>query len=292
MTKTFSPSEAALSVFELAKRQPQFVLRFCIIYALGVMLTYALAGGTGVGQAMQGYMALAASGKPPNPERILEVLSPAGPGFAIIMIVGLLTGALTSAMGLRKAIRDEDQGLFGLQFGKDEVNVILAMLLVGVILFGINFGVSMIGGIVGGANPAFVFLALMVSLVAMGIVGVRLSQFGVLTIAQGKVAVIPSWAETKGQAWRFLGAYLLWLVVASVIAILAQSIGTLGASALGVKVGVGMPASLAEFSKPGWLLFTLVYGLASGLGNLGMICVGAYAWHQMRGDLPVSAQTR
>jgi hypothetical protein len=40
MTRTFSPSEAALSVFELAKRQPQFVLRFCIIYALFVMFIW------------------------------------------------------------------------------------------------------------------------------------------------------------------------------------------------------------------------------------------------------------
>jgi hypothetical protein len=291
MTKTFSASEAALSIFELAKRQPQFVLRFCIIYALGFMISYAIVAATGVGQAMQGYMALVAGGKPPNPERILDVLSPAGPGFAVLMVYWLVTGAITSAMGLRKAIRDEDQGLFGIQFGKDEINLMLAIMLLGVILFGINVGVSLIGGVLGGANAGFVFLAMLVSLLALSVVGIRLSQFGVLTIAQEKVVVLPSWAETKGHALRFLGAYLLWIIISGVIAIIAQSVGTLGASALAVKVGVGMPASLGEFAKPGWLLFTLIYGLASGFGTLGAICVGAYAWHQMRGDLPVQSQT-
>lgn len=286
MTKTFSPSEAALSVFELTKRQPQFVLRFCIIYALSFMMSYAIAGATGVGAAMQGYMALAATGKPPNPERILEVLSPAGTGFAIIMVFGLITGAITGAMGLRKAVRDEDNGLFGLQFGRDEINLILAMVLVGAILMGVNFGVSMLGGLIGGGNMGFMFLAVFVAILAMGLVGARLSQFGVLSIASQNVSVGASWAETKGHAWRFIGAHMLWIVIATIIAIVAQSLGTLGAGAMAVKVGVGMPATLGEFIKPGWLFFTLTYGLASGFGNLGMICVGAYAWHQMRGDLP------
>ena len=286
MTKTFSPSEAALSVFELAKRQPQFVLRFCIIYALTLMATYALAGATGVGKAMQDYVALAGTGKPPNPERVLEVLSPAAVGFGVIVVFGLVTGAITSAMGLRKAIRDEDQGLFGLQFGKDEINLLLATLLFAATLVAINFGISLVGGLIGGGNVGAMFLAFFVSLIAMSFVGVRLCQFGVLTIANQKVEVKKSWFETKGQGWRFLGAYLLWIIIASIIALIAQSIGTLGANAMSVKVGAGMPATLAEFAAPGWLFFTLVYGLASGFGNLGMICVGAYAWHQMRGDLP------
>jgi hypothetical protein len=78
----------------------------------------------------------------------------------------------------------------------------------------------------------------------------------------------------------------LWIIIATIIGIIAQSLGALGASALAVKVGSGMPASLGEFLKPGWLFYALIYGLATGLGNLGTICVGAYAWHQMSGNLP------
>ena len=152
MTKTFSPSEAALSVFELAKRQPQFVLRFCIIYALVLMIIYALAGATGVGAALQGYIALAAGGRPPSPERVLEVLSPATFGFFILTAFGVVSGAMTGAMALRKAIRDEDSGFFGLQFGKDEINLLVAMLLMGSTLIGVNFIIGLIGGFAAGGN--------------------------------------------------------------------------------------------------------------------------------------------
>ena len=287
MTKTFSPSEAALSVFELAKRQPQFVLRFCIIYALVLMVTYGLAGATGVGQALQNYVALTAGGRPPSPEKVMEVVSPAGTGLAIIIAFGLITSAMTGAMGLRKAVLDEDRGLFGLQLGEDELKFGLALMLVGLILVAINFAISLLGGIMTGGNVGLAVLVIFVSLMITGIVGVRLSQFGVLTIANQKVSVRTSWDETKGQGLRFAGAYLLWIVIAGIIGIIAQSIGGIAAGAMGVKVGVGMPATLGEFMRPGWLFYSLIYGLASGFGNLGSICVGAYAWHQMRGNIPI-----
>jgi hypothetical protein len=126
MTRTFSPSEAALSVFELAKRQPQFVLRFCIIYALFVMLTFGLGGALGIGTVLTNYLALIANGKQPDPEALLAVLSPATGAITILLIVGVLSGVLTSTMGLRKAVRDEDTGLLGLQIGGDELRLFAA----------------------------------------------------------------------------------------------------------------------------------------------------------------------
>jgi hypothetical protein len=71
---------------------------------------------------------------------------------------------------------------------------------------------------------------------------------------------------------------------------LAQAIGTLGAAAMGVRVN-GMPATLGEMASAGWLFYALIYGLASGFANLSSLCIGAYAWHQMRGDLPVTGPT-
>jgi hypothetical protein len=286
MTQTFSPSEAAFSVFELAKRQPQFVLRYCIIYALSVMVTYALAGATGFGQVLQNYVALTAGGKVPDPDKIVAVLEPASTGIIIMMVVGLLTGAITTAMGLRKAVRDEDRGLFGLEFGSDEINLLLAMMLVGAILFGVNLAITLVGGIASGGNVVLLFPIVLASLIAMSYVGIRFSQFGVLSIAGRRVAVVPSWVETKGQVWRFLGAFVLWIVVSGIISLIAGAISTIGAGALGAKIGGTMPISFEAFMTPGWLFYSLISGLVAGLANLGYICIGAYAWHQMRGDLP------
>jgi hypothetical protein len=288
MTRTFSPSEAALSVFELAKRQPQFVLRFCIIYALFVMLTFGLGGALGIGTVLTNYLALIANGKQPDPGALLAVLTPATGSITILLIVGVLSGVLTSTMGLRKAVRDEDTGLFGLQVGGDELRLFAAMLMVGAVLMAVNILVSIVGAAVTLGNARLMGLTVVASIIGMAILGVRLSQFGVLTIANRAISVAPSWAETKGQAWRLVGAYLLWSLIALVITSIVQTIGTLGAAAMGAKVGAGMPMSLAEFLTPGWLFYTLIYGLAAGFGNLGSICIGAYAWHQMRGNLPLA----
>lgn len=286
MTKTFSPSEAALSIFELAKRQPQFVLRFCIIYALVMIVTYGLAGAFGVGAALSNYIALTTGGKVPDPERVLAVLAPATTGITVLVIFGFLTGVLTTAMGLRKAVRDEDIGFFGLQLGQDELRLFLGMAMLGAVLFLINIVISVIGGALSLGNPAAIGIVVLVSVTVMIIIGVRLSQFGVITIGERKIGVLQSWQETKGQAWRLVGAYVLWTAIAAVIGLLAQAIGSLGASFMGTQVNSGMPATFSAFLTPGWMFYALIYGLAAGLGNLGAICIGAYAWHQMRGDLP------
>jgi hypothetical protein len=287
MNKTFSPSEAAFSIFGLTKRQPQFVLRFCIIYALVVMLTFGIGGALGVGTALTDYVGLMAGGKTPDPEDIMKVLAPATGGITILLIVGVVCGVLTSTMGLRKAVLDEDVGLFGLQVGADELRLFAGLLLVWAILLGVNIVISIVGALVTLGNARLLGLTVVASLIGMAFVGIRLSQFGVLTIANRTISAVPSWKETKGQVWRLIGAYLLWTVIALIMTSLIQAVATVGASAMGTKVGGGMPLSLAEFLTPGWLFYTLIYGLISGFGNLGAICIGAYAWHQMRGDLPV-----
>jgi hypothetical protein len=290
MKPTFSPSEAALSIFTLAKRQPQFVLRYCILFALMVMVTFALGAVLGVGKVLQDYVGLFRGSTVPDQQALVDLLTPATGGITIMLVFSVITSAILTAMGLRKAVRDEDIGLFGLQFGSDEVRMGAAFLIFGAILVGVNVAVIVLGGLVSFGNAGLIALVGLASLVAMGLVSLRLSQFGVLTIANRRVAVGASWQETKGQALRLMGAYGLWLVVMLIFTGLAQAIGTLGAAAMGVRVN-GMPATLGEMASAGWLFYALIYGLASGFANLSSLCIGAYAWHQMRGDLPVTSPT-
>jgi hypothetical protein len=291
MQRTFSPSEAALSIFGLAKRQPQFVLRFCIIYALVIIVTFALAGSLGVGKALQDVAILTAAGGQPSQEAIVEAITPATGGVTIMLVFTLVTSALLTGMGLRKAVFDADEGLFGLKVGGDEGRLFLSILLVGAILVGVNMAVSIIGALVTLGNVRLIGITVLATLVGMALVAVRLSQFGVMTIADRKIGVLASWRETKGQGLRFFGAHALWLIIALIGTGLVQAVGTLGAAALGNKIGGGLPASLEAFLTPGWLLYTLLSGMASGFANLGSLCIGAYAWHQMRGDIPAPATT-
>jgi hypothetical protein len=290
MKSTFSPSEAALSIFSLAKRQPQFVLRYSILFALVMMATFALGAIVGVGKVLQDYVALFDGSSVPDQDAIVELLTPATGGITIMLVFGIVTSAILTAMGLRKAVRDEDVGLFGLQFGGDEVRLAAAFVLFGAILVGVNIVISILGAFMTFGNVGLMALVVLAALVAMGFVGLRLSQFGVLTIAHRRVAIVGSWQETKGQTLRLMGAYGLWLVMMLIFTGLAQAIGTLGAAAMGVRVN-GMPATISEMASAGWLFYALIYGMASGFANLSSLCIGAYAWHQMRGDLPITNPT-
>jgi hypothetical protein len=287
MTQTFSPSEAAFSVFELAKRQPQFVLRYCIIYALFMMASYALAGASGFGQFMSNYVALAGTGTP-DPEAVLDLFATGGVGLGIMAVYFFVTRVLTSAMALRKAVRDEDSGLFGLKFGADELALSISTFCIWAILFGVYLLVTIVGAAVTMGTPALLILVITASLITTVFVGIRLSQFGVITIAQSQAAVVQSWKETKGHASRFLGAHLLWILVSGILVLIASVVATTGAGAMGTQVGSSMPVTLAAFMTPGWWFYALLFGLVSGFANLGSVCIGAYAWHQMRGDIPAA----
>lgn len=286
MTKTFSPSEAALSVFQLAKRQPQFVLKFCIICALVTMVNHAFAGASGVGEAMKNYMILLESSSNVTPERVTEVLKPAASGFDVMFFFSFLSAVFLNAMGLRKAVRDEDSGLFGLQFGGDEIKLFLAMLLFAMALFCVSFVSISVISLVTAGNTALALLGGTLSLMITAGAGIRLSSFGVLTIAQRRVVLVPALSETKGQFWRFLSAFVLWVVIALLTLMIAWIIARFGASILGTQITGMYPITLGMFMTPGWMLYSLTMGLAGGFISLGTLCIGSYAWHQMNGDLP------
>jgi hypothetical protein len=286
MTKTFSPSEAALSVFQLAKRQPQFVLKFCIIYGVVTMVNHAFAGASGVGEAMKNYMALLESPASVTPERITQVLKPAAIGFDLLFFMSFISGVFLTAMGLRKAVRDEDSGLYGLQFGGDEIRLLLAMLLFAMALFCVSFVAISVIGLMTTGNMALAMLGGFLVLMITAAAGIRLSQFGVLTIAQRRIVLVPALTETKGHFGRFLGAFVLWGVIALLTIMIASIIASFGASILGARIIGIYPTSLAMFMTPSWMFYSLAMGLAGGFISLGTLCVGSYAWHQMNGDVP------
>ena len=75
-------------------------------------------------------------------------------------------------------------------------------------------------------------------------------------------------------------------MIVIIIGTIVQGLATIGALALGTKIGSGLPANAQEFITVGWAFYVLLYGMVTGVLNLGFLCIGAYAWHQSRGDLP------
>jgi hypothetical protein len=286
-TQTFSPSEAALSVFGLIKRQPQFVLRYVAIYAGLTYLSTLAAAALGLFGDMAKLQSFGAPGANPSPEEAMAMLGEINwGGIAISIVLFLLVYVVLTAAALRKTVRDSEEGVLGLKISGDELALLLASLVVFGLFFSVTFLASVVGGLLGTIAAPLSIVGLVVATLAALAIAVLLSQYGVLTIVNGRSSALASVNETKPYFWRFMGSHLLWIVIATIIGIVVQSILTLLVAGLGTKTGAGYPADLAAALSPGWIVFLLGSGLIQGLSALGSVCVGAYAWHQMHGGLP------
>jgi hypothetical protein len=224
----------------------------------------------------------------PTPDEIAKLFANSTGAFGIIAVYGIVTNLLVSTMALRKLIHDDESGWFGLKFGQDEVRMFVATL----VYTGIIFATSLVGGIVGGivatGLPKLAILPALMTLIAIFFVSMRLSQYGVAAIATRNSVIKASWQITKGQVMRLFGAYVLWVIVGFIGSLIVQGISGYLAGMMGSSVDNELPTSLAVFLQVGWLFYVLMGGLAGGVAGLGLLCVGAYAWHQLNGNIPVS----
>ncbi|GIU67542.1 hypothetical protein [Candidatus Phycosocius spiralis] len=288
MVQNFSPSEAALSVISLARRQAQFVMRFCLIFSTTMLISLALMTVTGVNEALSRYVGLTATGRVPSPEAVRELLGPILPWLGLLVVVNLIVNALVGGLALRKTVLDQEHGQFGLQFGRDEINLFAGGVVYLATIFLVALGFSIVAGLVSGRHSALGGLALLGLVAGVITVSLRMGQFGVLSIAhRGEVGLglRASFQQTDRRFWHYMGAYVLWTVIVVFASTIVQAVASLGALAMGTKIGTGIPQSLNDMASAGWLFYILVYGMATGFFNLGYYCIGAYAWHQSRGDL-------
>ncbi len=286
MTKTFSPSEAAFSVFELMKRQPQFVMRYALLSAAVMAIYLFILASTGAGDALQRYAALAETEQMPSMEQVQAILGPAMPALSFSFLMSAILSAFLTGMALRKTLHDREEGFWGLQAGAIEGRYLLAAMAFIAAIFVAAFALGIITSLLVSIHVALGSLAVLASIAAMVWFGLRLSQFGVMGVVTGKLGLRESFEQTNGKFWRYFGAYLLWVVITIILGTIVQALATMGALALGTKIGSGLPASAQEFATVGWAFYILFYGMVTGVLNLGFLCIGAYAWHQSQGALP------
>ena len=286
MTKTFSPSEAAFSVFELMKRQPQFVMRYAMLSA-GVMAIYMfILAGTGAGEALQRYGALSQSEQLPTMEQAQAILGPAVPSLLFSFLMSAVLSAFLTGMALRKTLHNREEGFWGLQAGRLEGRFLIATAALVAVILGAAMALMLLTSLLSGLHLALGAIAALASIAVMTWFGLRLSQFGVMVFVTGNLGLKDSFEQTNGRFWRYFGAYLLWMVITVILGTIVQALATLGSMALGTKIGSGLPSSAQELATVGWAFYILVYGMVTGVLNLGFLCIGAYAWHQSHGALP------
>ncbi len=226
--------DTALEGFRITRERPLAVLAWGGVILIGQALTTALLVNSGAGEALEAFRA---AGPPTlgaaDPERA-ALLARAAPGVLGASGFGLLANVVVLTALLR-AVLQPDRARFGfLRVGLEELRqlgVTLSILLLSMLGFVMVFSAAALlaAPLAAGGNSQFAAaLALTGGVVAGLYPAVRLSLAPALSQAEGKFALVPAWALTRGLFWPLLGAYVIAAALTAVVAVMAGVVLTAG----------------------------------------------------------------
>jgi hypothetical protein len=232
----------------------------------------------------------------------------AGPAPGAVLMFGalnLVSSAVFSAAVLRKAVRNETVGAFGLTFGADELRLIgvslsLALIVIPIMVVGVMIVsfviVSRLGKTegeiqalaadpekllqairdsLGPADMATIWILMLAVIVLVVWAAVRLILINAATIGERRIMVFQTWRWTHGNFFRVLAAWVL--TVAPVFLVLIFSSGLLG----GIVGGKGAGTAI------GVLAFGAVAGFISAMCQIPPLALAAHLYSGFRPtDLP------
>jgi hypothetical protein len=280
MSKNFSPSDAALSIFSFAKMNPRFVLKYMLYSGVvGVFNLFVL----GISGAFEFSLAAEKLGNHPSEEQVLAVFKNIN---APVMFLGLLLtlvimGILTS-FALRKLVRNQELNPIGINFGQEEINIILGNLAIsGIIIGGVIlsaiFG-KIIGSIVKIGDVISIVCVILFLIFILGRIGI----WGVMSFVKGNVGIKAAFQFTKTNFWSFVGAYSLGATIFIVAMLFIRALLTiLFKNILPADLISFAPQSNEDLFKVGTIIFQFTMSFVASYGSLALICVGAYAYHQI-----------
>lgn len=282
---SFSPTDAAFSVFPLLKRYPRFAgLVIAVSVPIGVLSSVLRS--MGLGEAYAAYAARVARDPNLQPEDMAAIGALVNVPMTLLMVLFVLvSSAMLSGLMLRKTVLNQDPVGVGLQFGSLEIRLIQAYVALLLICCLASMLVFMVAGFLsavageGGVGLLFAVTVIPVALTMLAVLAIgRLGLFGVAAAATGTVGLKAAWDVSRGSFWLIVGALLLWSVAAFVMTLVFQSVVTL-------VLGVGGDGTALTQSPPG-LVASALMAAFGGFTQLGTVCVGAFAWHQMQANAP------
>jgi hypothetical protein len=240
---TFSPSDAALEGFSVLRRHWRAALGWGLfnivaLVALAILLVVAI---------------LALVPVMPSPEAartigaVLSVLF-FGLGGGLVQLV-IICGVY------RLELRPEAPGFLHMRVGRDELRVLGAALLLGLIALPLMVLVAIATRLAAQASGFAALAVVLVGLICVYAVMVRFGLTPAIAFAEGRISPAESWRLTRGQTWRLLGMTVL---LAFVILLLAAFVWVAVFVINGLTTGFrdfGLSGAEAFEAHPGRYLF-------------------------------------
>jgi hypothetical protein len=272
----FSPTEAVFAGFRFAKARPATILIWSA-YLLVVMAVASIAMFDIAGDSMTA-LVIASQAANPDPAQLMKLMQEAAPASLFAGLLITVFGAVLSAAILRVRLTPGPHPLGGLRLGEAELRMLAATVLSLAVILVLEVGVGLAIGLLAdvGAPPA---LALLPGLLLILAVQVRLSLAGVVSQAEGKVAIGRSIRLTRQNFWRLLGAYALLagiaLVVLFLLIIMFAMLMGAASMAMGGGLNVATLAMQHNFSElnPVLVLLYIASNLAQVWLTVVVLCV-------------------
>jgi hypothetical protein len=296
----FSPSDAALEGFRITRERPR-ALMIWAVFCFAVSIASVLISLMMPPEARAALEELQKNpGQPPTAEALLSTLIVLSP----ILLFGLAVQCVMAAAVYRIMLRPGDSRYGYLRLGRSELRLMaltLIYLVLGIVLLAaVQIAVGLVvvlASFAGEMAMGFVFSA--VQLFALGLiffVAIRMSLAPVITFNLGRLAIFDSWALTRGQFWRLLGAYVLAICCVIVVALLVLLI--FGALALLAMMAAGgdmsdltvalqpAEATLAVYLNPFMVAYMAVGSVFTAIYYAVIAAPGAWAYRELSRDVP------
>lgn len=290
----FSPTDAALEGFRIARERPRKLLAASVFMFLVSVLQVFIE----VNMPAEAREALAALGGQETLEpgpffEALTILSP-------LLLLSLLIQSMMAAAIYRILLRGQTGSVRLFRVGRAEFRL-MALALIYVVLFALLMAaLTLVGTILmalvyglGAGVRAFVGTVAWLFVAGLTVfLAVRMSLAPVITFDRDKLALFDSWSVTRGQFWRLTGAYVLTLsliVVAFFVAVLvflpAAGIAVIASGGsladLWQVFAVPEEPTLAAYFQPLRIGYMVVSSVFSAFWYAVIAAPGAYAYRAL-----------
>ena len=276
----FPPVDAAIEGFCVTREHPLPVLMWAALLIAFNVIGQVIIITSGLTPAMEAVQRL---GPEAGASAVMAVMQSSGGWFALLFLMSFVVYVMLYTALLRAVLEPARERAGYLALGQDEVRQLGLALLIFVcalvysfvcqlIVAGTFLASASLAGAAGGLLRAAVLVAMVLAFLYPA---VRLSLAPAMTFADKRISLFRSWAMTGGQFWGLFGAYVLAVVLAFLVLMLAFVIFAALALSLGMATGgrfdiiasisKAMPVSLETLFAPPRVVFLVFNAICTTL---------------------------